>query len=112
MSNPDFSLFNRGCPPPTPCVDSTWGPTSKERCVGTNVEREEASNCGTTRWVFDRVVTWAITGQERCIGTNVEREEQNPCGTVRWVVDRAVTWTDTGDTRCTATEVEKEQIND
>lgn len=68
-----------------PCEDTSWSPTGDERCVGTNVEREEVSNCGTPRWVVDRPQTWTATGDERCNNSFVEKEEVNDCGKTRWV---------------------------
>ncbi len=94
------------------CFDTVWTPTGQERCEGTNVEKEEKSNCGTLRWVVDRAQVWIPTGEFRCEGTNVEKEEVNDCGTTRWVVDRAQVWIPTGEFRCEGTNVEKEEVND
>lgn len=102
-----FDCFN------VPCEDTTWTATGNERCVGSDVEREETSNCGTTRWVTDRQVVWTPTGQKHCEGETTKLEERNDCGATRWVAGPATKWTDTGSTRCTAAgRVEKEQINE
>jgi hypothetical protein len=47
----DFSLFHRECPPPAPCVATTWSPTGETRCVNNLTQTKETSNCGTDRWV-------------------------------------------------------------
>lgn len=94
------------------CYDTEWTPTGQERCEGTNVEKEEKSNCGNLRWVVDRAQTWVPTGDFRCEGTNVEKEEVNDCGTTRWVVDRDQTWTATGQQRCVDGNVERQEVND
>ena len=94
------------------CTDDTWSPSGNERCVGTDVESEEVSNCGTIRWVLKGPQTWTPTGLERCTDTMVELEEKNDCGTTRWVEDRPLSWVATGDTRCENNLVENKEIND
>jgi hypothetical protein len=66
------------------CTDDTWSPSGNERCVGTDVESEEVSNCGTPRWVVDRPQTWTPTGDTRCENNLVENKEINDCGKTRW----------------------------
>ena len=76
--------------PPTPCEDATWTPTGEERCVGANVEKQELSNCGNSRWSVDRPQTWTPTGETRCVNNLVEAQEENDCGKTRWVATTTV----------------------
>lgn len=110
VSDTEFCL--NVLPPEPPCEDTTWMPTGLERCVGSDVLREEVSNCGTVRWTVDRPQTWQPTGDERCTGANVERKETNNCNEVRWVVSRPQTWQQTGETRCVNNVIENKEIND
>jgi len=87
----------RGCAP-----EETWAATGTERCEGSNVERQELSSCGATRWVVDRPLSWTETGLRRCNTTtgNFEIQEVSDCGAFRWTVAGAFTWQPTGETSC------------
>lgn len=67
-----------------PCEITSWTDTGQVRCTGTNVEKEEESNCGTKRWVAVGPLTWTPTGAERCVGFKTEVQEVNDCGSTRW----------------------------
>ena len=77
-----------GCP----CKETTWTWTGGLRCSldKTNVEREEESNCGNTRWVIDHAVVWTATGETRCKNHVIENKEVNDCGDTRWTATTEV----------------------
>ena len=97
-----------------PCVDTSWAFTGGLRCTidKNSVEREEISNCKTTRWVVDHAAEWTDSGEHRCAGENVESKWTSECGGVEWRVLRPVVWVDTIETRCFEHIVQKKQIND
>lgn len=67
------------------CVDSTWSQTGLTRCSGNNIESEEKSNCGNSRWTVTGAVTWVDTGSTRCTNFVLEKQQINDCGSTKWV---------------------------
>jgi hypothetical protein len=66
------------------CYDFTWRRTGKEFQNGENIEREEISNCGNTRLVYDREVTWLDTNITRCYEHMTQVQQVNDFGRFRW----------------------------
>ena len=109
----DLTDAMRGCPPVC-CEDEpeTWIANGLHRCTAAGqVELQETSNCGNTRWVECGPVEWVPTGVERCGETAYYQEERNQCGHLRWAEVEAIAWTDTGMQRCGAENIEVQQVN-
>lgn len=94
-----------------------WVDTGGIRCTGQDVQREQTTEFGQTRWIFKEPQEWRREGSERCltgvgISYTVQRKELNQCNDSRWVDDRLELWQDTGNTRCATTNdsvIEKQQ---
>lgn len=110
FTNAEIGIEPCGCP----CKDTTWTWTGGVRCTldKINVEREEESNCGNTRWVIDHEAIWTETGNTRCNGSNVEAMYTSECGGVEWRVVGSVAWVATGETRCENHVIENKEVND
>lgn len=109
----DLTDAMRGCPPVC-CEDEpeTWIANGLHRCTASGqVELQETSNCGNTRWVACGPVTWTPTGNERCADGFHTLEQRNQCGHSRWIAPNTLVWQPTGVTRCTATNVERQEAD-
>ena len=100
------------------CVPD-WQPTGATRCIGVNIENQEADGCGNSRWVDSgNPVVWTDNGAQVCsgVGGTFLQPQVNQCGNTRNFntgvpcdTPCVPNWTNTGVTRCTGVNVENEQ---
>lgn len=91
-----------------------WQDTGAIRCVGATVQKEQKSDFGQSKWVYQSSVVWSATGVTRPGPAGVQSQESNQCGDLRWIDSEAYSWTDTGDIRCSMVndvDVEVQQVN-